>query len=194
MINSDKSYFSLRSFYGILEPEEKSFIKEMLRMAGRKQPSVFEKYAHEYDLITNAVERVNYHQKEVDALITRFAPATVLDAGCANGLTSELLARRGVNTVGLDCSRRMIQAAREKCDSKNLPLSFRVGNFERLPKSMHSEFDLVVCLANSISGVSSVAGVRKTLKNFYAVLKPGGWLVMQMLNYSSMKEGTLFPI
>lgn len=163
-------------------------------MATKKQPSVFEKYAHEYDLITNAAQRESYHQKEIDAIIARFKPSTVLDAGCASGLTAMLFARRGVTAVGLDCSRRMIQVAREKYDSKKLPLSFRVGNFERLPKNMHTNFDLVVCLANSISGVSSVAGVRETLKNFRSVLKPGGWLVLQMLNYSSMKEGTLFPI
>lgn len=163
-------------------------------MATKKQPSVFEKYAHEYDLITNAAQRESYHRKEIDALIAHFNPSSVLDAGCASGLTAMLFARRGVEAVGLDCSRRMIEVAREKYDSAKLPLSFRVGNFERLPRNMHSKFDLVVCLANSISGVSSVAGVRQTLKNFHAVIKPGGWLVLQMLNYSSMKEGTLFPI
>lgn len=163
-------------------------------MAPKKQPSVFEKYAHEYDLITNAAQRESYHQKEVDALIARFKPSSVLDAGCASGLTAMLFARRGVEAVGLDCSRRMIEVARKKYDSKKLPLSFRVGNFERIPKSMHSKSDLVVCLANSISGVSSVAGVRATLKNFHAVLKPGGWFVLQMLNYSSIKEGALVPI
>lgn len=163
-------------------------------MASKKQPSVFEKYAHEYDLITNAAQREKYHQKEIDTLIARFNPSSVLDAGCASGLTAMLFARRGVEAVGLDCSRRMIEVAREKYDSAKLPLSFRVGNFERLAKNMHSKFDLVVCLANSISGVSSVAGVRQTLRNFHAVLKPGGWLVLQMLNYASMKEGTLFPI
>lgn len=163
-------------------------------MAKKKQLSVFEKYAHEYDLITNAAQREIYHKKEIDALIARFKPGSVLDAGCASGLTAMLFASRGVDAVGLDCSRRMIQVARDKFDSANLPLSFRTGNFERLPQTLHAKFDLVVCLANSISGVSSVAGLRQTLKNFHAVLKPGGWLVLQMLNYSSMKEGTLFPI
>ena len=163
-------------------------------MPTKKQPSVFEKYAHEYDLITNATHRESYHQKEIDALIARFDPTNVLDAGCASGMTAMLFARRGVNAVGLDCSRRMIEVAREKYVSAKLPLSFRIGNFERLPRNMHATFDLVVCLANSISGVSSIAGAKQTLMNFHAVLKPGGWLVLQMLNYSSMKEGTLVPI
>ena len=163
-------------------------------MPMKKHPSVFEKYAQEYDLITNASQRESYHQKEIDALIARFTPTSVLDAGCASGMTAMLFARRGINAIGLDCSRAMIEVAREKYASTKLPLSFRIGNFERLPKDMHAKFDLVVCLANSISGVSSVAGVKKTLMNFYAVLKPGGWLTLQMLNYFSMKEGTLFPI
>ena len=34
-------------------------------MASKKNISVFEKYAHEYDLITNAAQREKYHRKEV---------------------------------------------------------------------------------------------------------------------------------
>ncbi len=63
-------------------------------MAVKLQLSAFEKYAHEYDLITNAAQREKYHQKEVDALIARFRPRSVLDAGCASGLTAMLFARR----------------------------------------------------------------------------------------------------
>ncbi len=163
-------------------------------MARKKPISVFEKYAHEYDLITNAAQRESYHAKEVEALISRFKPTKVLDAGCASGLTAMLFARRGVTAVGLDCSKRMIEVARDKFKSEKLPLEFRVGYFERIPRQMRSQFDLVVCLANSISGVASLADVRLALKNFHSVLRPGGRLVLQMLNYSSIKEGELFPI
>jgi len=163
-------------------------------MATKRQSSAFEKYAHEYDLITNAVQREKYHQKEVDALIARFHPRSILDAGCASGLTAMLFGRRGVAAVGLDRSRRMIKVAKEKFKNVDLPLEFRWGDFERLPKKLHEKFDLVVCLANSISGVNTLTGLKRSLKNFRAVLKPGGHLVLQMLNYAAVKEDTLFPI
>jgi len=49
-------------------------------------------------------------------------------------------------------------------------------------------------MANSISGVGSTANLRRSLANFRQVLKPGGTVVLQMLNYVAIKEGELLPI
>ncbi len=156
--------------------------------------SVFEIYAREYDLMTNAVAREKYHQKEVQALVDRFRPQSVLDAGCASGLTALLFARQGVETVGLDRSRAMIEVAKDTRGDSSLPLSFRTGRFEKLPKTLTSRFDLVVCLANSISGLDNMRDLRVALKGFSRVLRPGGTLLLQALNYASIKEGEIFPI
>jgi len=156
--------------------------------------SFFDVYAHEYDLLTNARQREKMHDKEVTAIINKFRPENVLDAGCATGLTSMLFARRGIATIGLDRSRKMIELAKDKFHQYDYPLSFRCGHFEKLPKNMHQQFDLVVCLANSISGVGTIAGLRKSLKNFYDVLKPGGTMLLQLLNYRALKEGEIMPV
>lgn len=160
----------------------------------KKQSSVFEVYAHEYDLITNAAAREKFHAKEVEAVIKRFGPSSVLDAGCASGLTTLLFARRGVTAVGIDRSRPILKTARETRGDKDLPITFKYASFEKLPKAMHRSFDLVVCLANSISGVDTTANLRATLRNFLAVLNPGGHLVLQMLNYAAVEEHALMPI
>lgn len=159
-----------------------------------KQDSVFEKYAHEYDLITNATERAKSHGREVEALIDRFHPTSILDAGCATGLTTYLFASRGIPAVGLDRSARMIEVARSKYASSKLPMEFLQGDFEKLPPKLNGKFDLVVCLANSISGVSTAAGLMRSLKGFRRCLTPGGSLVIQMLNLASLKEHEVFPI
>jgi SAM-dependent methyltransferase len=156
--------------------------------------TVFDKYAHEYDWITNAAQREPAHAREVEAIIARFGPHTVLDAGCATGLTTKLFAERGVSAVGLDRSKPILKQAKLKFADAGLPLTFRHGLFEKLPKSLHRSFDLVVCLANSISGVGSLANLSKSLRCFRDVLKPGGTLVLQMLNYAAVKEGVAMPI
>ncbi len=163
-------------------------------MKKKSDVSVFEKYAHEYDLITNADQRVKYHAKEVNAIIKMFKPESVLDAGCATGLTSMLFAKEGIKTVGLDRSRKMLAVAKGKYQDSGYPLTFSYGEFEKLSKKFHNKFDLVVCLANSISGVHTEAELWKTFSNFNSVLKPGGHLVLQMLNYVTLEEGKLFPI
>ena len=156
--------------------------------------TVFEKYAHEYDLITDAAAREEYHSREIQALADRFQPRSVLDAGCASGLTSILFARQGINTVGLDRSRKMLDVARARTAGLDLPLAFRHGRFEALPKALDGEFDLIVCLANSISGLRTQVDLRKVMGNFRRVLTPGGHLLIQTLNYASIKEGEFFPI
>lgn len=159
-----------------------------------KQISVFEKYAHEYDLMTNAAAREKPHAVEVQALIDRFHPTSVLDAGCATGLTTYLFAKAGIPAVGLDRSKPMLEIARQQYSQANLPIAFLYGNFEKLPAKLHNRFDMVVCLANSISGAGSTANLVKSLASFKRCLKPGGKLVVQMLNFAMMKEGQIFPI
>jgi len=159
-----------------------------------KAESVFEKYAHEYDILTNASARVTNHRLEVRALIDRFQPSSVLDAGCASGLTTSLFAEEGIMAVGLDLSTRMISVARAKFSGTKLPVSFETGSFEQLPQTLNGKFDLVVCLANSISGVGTVSNLKRSLAGFRRILTPGGALVLQLLNLSALKEGEVMPV
>ncbi|MDF1544948.1 MAG: methyltransferase domain-containing protein [bacterium] len=163
-------------------------------MKSKSDISVFEKYAHEYDLMTNARQREKNHDQEVAAIVKRYKPTSVLDAGCATGLTSSLFARRGIETVGLDRSQRMLTEARKKYKFTGYPLKFQFGHFERLSKSLNGKFDLVVSLANSISGVHTLKELFGAFSNFHRVLKPGGSLVIQVLNYKGWKENELMPI
>lgn len=162
-------------------------------MAGTGR-SVFEVYAHEYDLITSAAQREPNHRKEVQALVERFHPETVLDAGCASGLTTALFAKEGVTATGLDRSRAMLEVARNKYDKSDLPLSFHHGSFEKLPASLHNQFDLVVCIANSISGLGSVKLLGQAIANFRKVLRNRGWLVLQSLNLGGLTPGVIRPV
>ena len=160
----------------------------------RTMPSVFDVYAHEYDLITNAAQREEYHRREVAAMVDRFKPTAVLDAGCATGLTAILFAEAGVRAVGLDRSAPMIRVARQQAARRHASVDFVRGEFERLLAKLHGRFDLVVCLANSISGLSTRRDLLRALSNFHRALAPGGSLVLQALNFSSITEGRLFPI
>jgi len=159
-----------------------------------KRKSFFDVYAHEYDFMTDAASREKNHIKEVKAIIGKFHPSTVLDAGCATGLTTRLLAAEGLSAVGIDRSRKMIKLAGEKAAGAGEDITFQYGRFEQLPRKFHNKFDLIICLANAISGVGTLGGLRKSLKCFKDVLKPGGTLLIQMLNYLAVEEGVLMPV
>ncbi len=163
-------------------------------MSHGRNKSFFEVYAHEYDLLTNAEARVRSHALEVEAIIKRTNPRRVLDAGCATGLTARLFAERGIEAVGIDSSEDMIEQARNGPQSSGPPLTFTTGKFEELPRGYDGRFDLIACLGNAVTGVKTIAGLRKALHGFHRLLKPGGHLVIQMLNYLAVEEGVLRPI
>ena len=50
-------------------------------------------------------------------LVSRYAPASVLDAGCGTGRVAIELAARGIDVVGVDVDETMLAAARAKAAS-----------------------------------------------------------------------------
>jgi ubiquinone/menaquinone biosynthesis C-methylase UbiE len=163
-------------------------------MSKPKTVSFFEKYAVEYDRMTDSAAREPKHRDEVRALINAFKPSSVLDAGCGTGLTAQLFAEQGVAVVGIDSSAEMVRFSSERCARFGALAEFQTARFESLPKSFGQRFDLIVCLANSLSGVPSIAVLTRSLKQFLRALKPGGSLVIQMLNPAVLQDGVPYPV
>lgn len=76
----------------------------------RLQRATGDEYDAAYDRRAKAGENVH---GEVDFLV-RLAPRSVLDAGCGTGRIARELARRGVETVGVDLDEGMLSTARRK--------------------------------------------------------------------------------
>ena len=111
----------------------------------------------------------------------------VLDIGCATGELSYQLAQGGAKVVGMDLNADLLIQARKK----EVPghLSFREGNMLHLKTDFaKAQFDGVVCLGNTLVHLNSHAEIRQTLEGMRYVLKPGGQLVLQILNYDHILE------
>lgn len=163
-------------------------------MPKQTAPSFFDLYANEYDLMTDAAAREPKHRVEIEKLIDAFHPSVVLDAGCGTGLTTQLFAEKGVRTIGVDASEEMVRLSRARCARFGDLTEFTVSRFESLPPGYSKQFDLVVCLANSLSGIPSTASLMRSLKQFKRVLRPGGALVIQILNPALIREGEPFGV
>ena len=72
-----------------------------------------DEYQKRFDAL--AAEGVDVHG-EAD-FVMRFAPASVLDAGCGTGRVARELARRGVAVVGVDADASMVGTARQRLPS-----------------------------------------------------------------------------
>ena len=107
---------------------------------------IYEKYKDNGDVHWNWYNNDLEYKKWVDYIIGIFPfEGSVLDVGCGDGLWSNKLFERGLNTVGIDSSEYGIRIAREK----NNNIDFNVCEVEMFSKfSTDKQFD--VCLATEV--------------------------------------------
>lgn len=111
----------------------------------------------------------------------------ILDIGCATGELGFHLATNGADVIGIDLNADLLSQAKEnKIHSK---LIFQQGNMLELEQDFATEkFDSVLCFGNTLVHLASEEQVLEMLKATQAVLKPGGQLLLQILNYDYIIE------
>lgn len=106
----------------------------------------------------------------------------ILDIGCATGELAFQLANAGAKVTAIDLNEDLLQQAREK--KVHNGLVFRNGNMLALKQDFEAQqFDVVQCFGNTLVHLSSKELVGQMLEGANAVLKPGGQLLLQILNY-----------
>jgi len=139
----------------------------------KNQKSVFEVYAHEYDLITNAAQRETYHAREVAALIERFNPKSVLDAGCGAGVPVTRVLGQRCNAIGLDFAEAQLRLARQLVQG----VCFACQDMTRLGFP-DDTFD-AICSCYAVIHVPRIEH-RRLLLEFHRVLRPGSLMLVCM--------------
>jgi trans-aconitate methyltransferase len=100
----------------------------------------------------------------------------VLDAGCGPGAFSVKIAKKTNHVIGVDLSEKKISEARQYTQNiRNL--SFQVSSLYNL--RYRNYFTLV--FSNSVMHWISKADQKKTLTNFYDMLRPGGRIALQLI-------------
>lgn len=125
-----------------------------------------EDYDVRYDRRAAAGENVH---GEAD-LVMRYAPATVLDAGCGTGRVARELTRRGVKVVGVDLDPEMLGTARRR-SPEGMWIEGDLGSLD-----LGRGFDLVLAAGNVM--ILLTPGTEATvIANLARHLGPGGRLV-----------------
>jgi ubiquinone/menaquinone biosynthesis C-methylase UbiE len=99
--------------------------------------------------------------------------ARVLDLGCGAGRCAIALAELGLEVVGVDLSRTMIEAARLQAEMAGVEVGFQVMDAMDLELPADS-FDVVLCAYNGLELLPGIQGKEKALAEVWRVLKPGG--------------------
>ncbi len=101
----------------------------------------------------------------------------VLDVGCGTGAYSVELAKRGARTTGVDGSEGMLDWAAAKAAKERLHVNFVRADAQMLPFP-DGHFDFVL----SVGALCFAKDGEKALLEMRRVLKPGGRLVVGVLN------------
>ncbi|WP_297100337.1 class I SAM-dependent methyltransferase [uncultured Draconibacterium sp.] len=106
----------------------------------------------------------------------------ILDIGCATGELAYQLAESGAEVIGIDLNEDLLQQAISK--KMHEKLTFQQGNMLELTQDFKAQqFDAVLCFGNTLVHLNSESLVLQMLEGVETVLKSGGQLLIQLLNY-----------
>jgi glycine/sarcosine N-methyltransferase len=151
--------------------------------AGQKVAGFYDWLAPEYDRMTGFEKRFVHEKPFFRLLVDRYGIRSAVDAGCGTGLHSLLLAQLGVAVTAVDVSSDMLSLLETHARGSNLLITPLESSFRELPLKLHTSFDSLFCLGNSLAHLLSESDLRESLRSFAAVLRTGGILFIQILNY-----------
>lgn len=126
--------------------------------------------------------------RELLSKINLKASSVVLDAGCGAGRHLSQLRMAGLNAFGMDLSSELL--ASSSADLKSQSPFVRADLF-RLPFKEKS-FEGVFSFFTSFGYFDSEDKDLELLKSMVSVLKPGGWLFLDLMNAEVVKKGLPF--
>jgi len=110
---------------------------------------------------------------------------TVLDMPCGQGRITLELAKLGLQTVGVDRQAGYIRKAKAEAGKRHIRAVFRVGDMRKSEPG--DNYDAVVNWFSSF-GYFTESQNRQVLVNFLKALKPGGKVLIDVLNRDWIKD------
>ncbi|MHB1133021.1 MAG: class I SAM-dependent methyltransferase [Chloroflexota bacterium] len=161
-------------------------------MAAEQVP-LYDSFGAEYDVMVSWPGRLEREGPFLRQELDRVGARRVLDVGCATGGHAIHLAGQGFQTVGADPSEAMLARARANSTGRE-GVNFVRAGFGQLASALPgSTFDAALCLGNTLPHALGQAGLLAALRDIAAVLRPGGLLVVQQLNYDRvLSQGQRF--
>ena len=106
----------------------------------------------------------------------------VLDLCCGQGRHSIALAKTGLDVTGVDLSEEMLAIAASEADKAGVTLNLRRADMRQLPIDFENRFDAIINMFSSFGYLESESDDQQVLHQAAKVLKPGGRLMMDLLN------------
>lgn len=117
----------------------------------------------------------------------------VIDVGCGTGMLPIRWAAWGLDVVGLDPDAGMLEKAAANAEEARVEIEaaggsvrFVCGGFGELAALGLGPADAVTCTGNALPHIDGQAGLAPTLRDFAAVVRPAGVLILHLLNHDRL--------
>ncbi len=138
-----------------------------------------------FDVMTDWAARLAGEGPFLRGVLDAAGASRVLDTACGSGGHALWLAEAGYTAFGADASPAMVALARRKAEAAGAAVRFEAADLATLEDVFEdaAPFDAALCLGNSLPHLMSQGELVSALRSMAAVLRPGGTLVLQNLNY-----------
>ncbi len=139
----------------------------------------YEALAASYDRLTNDVDyeaTVEFYQQILDR--EGLKPRTAVDLACGTGSVTAILARKGLEVLGVDLSEEMLTQAVQKVQDMEHPPRFICQPLQEL--QLARGVDLAVCTLDSLDYILNPADCAQAIRRVYKALNPGGIFIFDV--------------
>jgi ubiquinone/menaquinone biosynthesis C-methylase UbiE len=143
----------------------------------------YDQIADTYDEMTNLKSRVESINKFVTCIKNRYNLTSVIDVACGTGGHVIAMSRLCIQAVGVDISEGMLDKAIAAAKEAGVKARWVNCPMQQLSQHVNDKFDIVLCLGNSLPHILSQEDLDETMSGFAEVLRRGGILLIQLLNY-----------
>ncbi len=147
-----------------------------------REVPLYDQFSESYDVMVDWEERLEREEPFFRDLFGQVKARQVLDVGCATGGHVLRFAEMGLEAFGVDPSAEMLRRAEDRAGGRAGVRFFQAG-FGELAQRVGNGFDVVTCLGNTLPHATTRPELDWALADMAAVLRPGGLLVIQQLNY-----------
>jgi len=139
----------------------------------------YEALAASYDRLTNDVDyeaTVEFYYEILKQEGVR--PRTAVDLACGTGSVTAILARKGLQVIGVDMSEEMLTVASQKAGDVHPAPWFICQSLQelRLPRAV----DMAVCALDSLDYITDPEDCQEAIRRTYKYLNPGGIFIFDV--------------
>jgi len=151
--------------------------------------------AADYDTFVDWEARLAREAPFFERLFERVGVASVIDVGAGSGRHAVMFGMWGLTVDAVDPDDTMLSSAEANIAAAAQTIAEN-GGVVRLARAGFGELgslglgqtDAITCTGNALPHVAGITGLRIALADFAATLRPGGALVLHLLNHDRLLE------